>query len=288
MHIHHHSQNLTEDHDGQQRSILWNGRAWLYFENAATRTVTFHTEWCLGRYARHCHMKIGFNDHECQVMFSLSLPFLFTIYLMVDGLFPNHWLPGHWVNSIDFPRDGNRYYQPEPREFGFRIHDGAIWFSLWEHPTDWSRTDPWWWHFSFNPADFFLGAQHFSESDLSVTSVCVKLPEGEYPATVRMHVCKWKRPRWPWSRRMVRADVQVLVPIPVPGKGENSYDLDDDAIYSLTCPALTPEDAVKQLVESIARRRLKYGGRGWTPAPNPLLAVANGSAPTPVGNGGAP
>lgn len=91
------------------------------------------------------------------------------------------------------------------------------------------------------------------------------MPEHPYPATVRLFESTWKRPRWPFARRMVRAEIEVEGGIPHPGKGENSWDCDDDATYSLTCQARTAEDAVAKLVGSVLRDRRNYGGRSWRP-----------------------
>ena len=55
-------------------------------------------------------------------------------------------------------------------------------------------------------------------------------------------------------------------PIPVPGKGENSWDCDDDAIHSSHGPHSTVHQAVAALVASGYRERTRYGsGPEWLP-----------------------
>jgi hypothetical protein len=58
------------------------------------------------------------------------------------------------------------------------------------------------------------------------------MPEGKYPAHVKRERRTWKRPRW--FTPLVREywDVDVESGIRVPGKGENSWDCDDDAIFA--------------------------------------------------------
>lgn len=51
--------------------------------------------------------------------------------------------------------------------------------------------------------------------------------------------------------------------IPVPGKGENSWDCGEDATYAFSCMADSVEDGIASLVRSILVRRRKYGGRNW-------------------------
>jgi hypothetical protein len=65
---------------------------------------------------------------------------------------------------------------------------------------------------------------------------------------------------------MVRAEITPDKPIPVPGKGENSWDCDDDASYGMTCAAQTPAEAVAHYSASIQRDRQRHGGNHWVPA----------------------
>lgn len=60
----------------------------------------------------------------------------------------------------------------------------------------------------------------------------ITMPEGKYPAHVKRERRTWKRPRG--FTPLVREywDVDVESGIPVPGKGENSWDRDDDAIFA--------------------------------------------------------
>ena len=115
-------------------------------------------------------------------------------------------------------------------------------------------------------ADLVLGPRRSWEADLTVSSVIVKLPEGEYPALVRVFISTEKRLRWPWARKTVKAEIQLFQPIPVPGQNAGAVEIDDYAIYTFTCRALTPEDAVRELVRSVSGVRAKYLKFGWQPA----------------------
>ena len=95
-----------------------------------------------------------------------------------------------------------------------------------------------------------MGRSKYSERDIETVRVNVPMPEGDYPATVQLDQAVWKRPRWPFAQKIHRADIELDKPIPIPGKGENSWDLDEDAIFSLTTPAKTPQEAVDALVRS--------------------------------------
>ena len=108
-------------------------------------------------------------------------------------------------------------------------------------------------------ADVFLGPRRSWESNLTVTDVTVRLPEGEYPALVRIFISTVKRPRWPWLRKTVQAEIQLFRAIPVPAPDG------DNLIYTFTCQALTPEDALRHLVRVVKAERQKYGGADWRP-----------------------
>ena len=95
----------------------------------------------------------------------------------------------------------------------------------------------------------------------------VAMPEGNYPAVVRFTEDTWKRPRLPWNSRLIRrAEVTMLVPIPFPGKGENSWDIDDDALYSQSAPGVSVADATAKVAASAMRSRERYARRDWKPS----------------------
>jgi hypothetical protein len=152
---------------------------------------------------------------------------------------------------------------PVERVVGVSVHDGRIWFKLWDNPNEWGRADPWWWRFSFGPIDFLLGQERYSEIDVWSGRVVVLLPEGEYPAGCKIYDAVRRRPRWPWARRVRRARIEPDVPIPVPGKGENVWDCGDDAVWWTSVPAGTAAEGVEKMVEDVLRTRERYGGKGW-------------------------
>jgi hypothetical protein len=236
------SQNLNEDeHYKPQGSAFWRGRAWLTFKR-----IEWHVEWLFGRRSHLClmHLNLGYGDSNNGVLLAVNIPRLFGIYIGVTGLFR--------------ARD-------RQRQMGWSWSDDRLHVSLWEDPMQWSKSDPKWWSFSICPADILLGDAAFSARDMSTERVIVAMPEGPYPCTVRIFESTWKRPRWHWPRKMLRADIVPDDPIPVPGKGENSWDCDEDATYSMTCPATCGAEAALMLQTSILRDRQRYGGDNWRP-----------------------
>lgn len=249
-----HSQNLNELPGERYGSILRHGRAWLHFGDNA-----FGWEWVTGR------LRCGFG-------------------LTVDACGGEHDLSGHitipglsfyWHLDHAWPR---RFRQPlfewwkrrwgyDGRDIGIDFHDGSLWVKVWAPENEWSSSQPKWMDWHFDPADFFLGRHKYTSRVLEKTRVEVPMPEGVYPAEVEVFESTWKRPRWPWARVMLRTTITPDEAIPVPGKGENAWDCDEDAIYSQTCGqgVSTPTAAVVSLVESVLEARERHGGRGWRP-----------------------
>jgi hypothetical protein len=197
---------------------------------------------------------------------------LARFYLTFDSPLWRPWLdrilPGHWFAPPDTQRQQGRNYPikiTEETEIAIRWFEGGLRWSFW-HPTmEWSSRTPKWRNGHFDPADFLLGRHKYSSEELSTENVEVPMPEKTYAGTVTLTRDTWKRPRWPFSRSIYRANIEVEGGVPHPGKGENSWDCGEDATYGMTCPARTAEQAVGKLVESVLSSRRRYGGRKWRP-----------------------
>lgn len=142
-----------------------------------------------------------------------------------------------------------------------RYERGTMRWSVW-HPVDsWSSGTPRWRNGHFNIVDVLLGHRDMRWEPVETVDVSIPMPERWYPATVEMrdHV-SWRR-RLPFLRHRHRCcNVEIPGGIGFPGKGENAWDCGDDAIFSLSGPAQTVEDAVGKVVSSVLRNRKRYGG----------------------------
>jgi hypothetical protein len=265
-----HSQNLNDrqgENEHRSKGSMWqHGRGWLAIRGIDhdETAMTFGLEWLFGRRARVFRVQLSLDGGDgYKIMLSLGVPWLFSLYPSIEANWLRPLMPGKWTDSVLEP--GKQFWMPIEREMGISIHDGYIWFSLWRNPMEWSKSNPWWWEFSFNPADFFLGRSKYSERDLDSGVIDIELPEGKYPAKFKVFESTWKRPRWPWPEHMVRVYLEPSIPVPIPGKGESSWDLDDNAICSGTYRADTPQEAAAHLVVSVLRDRQRYGGLNWVP-----------------------
>lgn len=231
------------------KGLCTHGRAWLKWAGNG-----IGTEWHL--FSRCCHLSITFSSTgDDAIMFSLAIPFLFALYLSLER--------AKWVKRFPGVRWVSGDYNSGERELRFAVHDNAFWWNIWINRMG-MRNDSWrdrCFHFD----DFFLGRNKYSETERQRFDSVLVMPEGVYPATVELFTSTWKRPRWPWPTSINRADVQIEGGIPIPGDGENSWDIDDDAIYGLTCPSGTVEEALSSIRESAMRDRRRNGGENWVP-----------------------
>jgi hypothetical protein len=132
----------------------------------------------------------------------------------------------------------------------------------------------------WNYRDFLLGRSIHSESrHREADKVPMVMPEGTYMVKMDYWTSYWHRPRSPFVRSIERVEMTPEKPVPTPGKGENSWDLDDDATYSITMPVngRTPEELVEDFKQSTLERRERYGGRNWEPSvdSDPLPVVTS-------------
>ena len=230
-----HVQNLTEDRWGRTRALWRHGRGWW-----RTPLGRFHAEWSIPSRFCHAEFTIGGGDDE-----TLKVSVATPIAALWFDWSVSWWRPGwprqyriglhDWAVHVDWGTDEFGDFRSGP---GFRA-------------AGWRR-----WHLDLARAVF--GKVVCTNTTLKTVPTEIPTPEGVHPAQVRFFESVWRRSGWPWfplTRRLVRAEIEMRVPVPVPGKGENSWDCGPDAIHSLTCVASTVPEAVGAMVESYMRQR---------------------------------
>lgn len=204
------------------------------------------------------------------------------------------WLPGSWRaraytwatrRAADLSRGVSRTGCPvypheldpfEGRETGFYWVEGMLVVKLWGGDAGWSAEDarkaPWngnGWITHLNVVGWIRGEGEVTREPAEVTSTPVIMPEGLYEAVVTMqrHRTAYRFYTTPWAWRV---SIEIIGGIPLPGKGENEYDLDDDAVYVQTSGTQdlkpTAEGVAAALASEILQDRVKLAGPGWVPA----------------------
>jgi len=144
--------------------------------------------------------------------------------------------------------------------FYFSIHDNAFWWSFWNESHFWSSKTPKWKDGCFHLDDFFLGKTTYTTKNILERVVSIPMPEKAYRAVATLFESVWKRPRW-FAEKLTRVEFEMQEPVPIPGKGENSYDCDDDAVFSMTLPAETIEEGIGKFVGDVLSTRMRRIGK---------------------------
>lgn len=152
------------------------------------------------------------------------------------------------------------------REVHLSYHDKAIWWTFLTPRGHWESRWPWWKNFSLHLDDLLLGRRKYETQVLREEQVLIPMPERSYRGTAKVLRQTWKRPRWfPLRDTCVQIDMDEGEQIPVPGKGENSWDCDEDAVFGGGYPGSTISGGIGAMVASVLSTRRRHGGSSWVP-----------------------
>ena len=161
------------------------------------------------------------------------------------------------------------------REFSLRIFDWAIWWNLGIDDSGWTSTRPRWRDGNWHPIGH---NQRLTEPEvIEEREVLVPMPERSYRGKATLTRSLWGFSGLPRlfakNGHTVAIDMLEGEQIPFPGKGENSWDCDEDAAFVHSGPAQTIEEGIGRLVGSVLRSRKRHGGANWKPAPKTAPAA---------------
>jgi hypothetical protein len=241
VHPEHRSDGTPKD-DPRRRPRWWSGNV----------TVSWHLP------CKHPGFEVSLDGPggEDDLRLHLGVPLLFDLWVTFERM-GFQWLTKRLFKPKDY----------EGRTTRVNWHHGMLWWQFWHSDSSRSSTTPRWRHGNWSPMDTLFGKENHTREQLRTERVAIPLPERIYPATITFTRYTHKRPRAWWKQVVLGANVEPDHPIPEPGKGENSYDMDDDALYSMYTPAATTEEAIAAVVESVLRTRRRHGGSvAWQPA----------------------
>jgi len=204
------------------------GRVWLrWFQNL------FKVEWCLGKHSTLCGAGVQVGGEETSLMVHVNLPYILSIYITI------------YIHALF------RRLPYDARRVGMRAHDGSIWIDLWTEEEDMPIV--------LHIEEWVKGRSRYVRTLRSEHQTQITLPDDTYPLRVKLETLSWHYPRW-WSRSMDVADVTMLTPIPIPVHGiSEELGFNEDAIYSLSTPAKTVDEAIEAVRVSVMRDRERYG-----------------------------
>lgn len=188
-------------------------------------------------FSQRCGFQLGLqvrSEDDQGVTISFGLPWLFYLYIThsVSRRFTERVLPKSEAGG-GWPLDRKLSIS----SFGLSLH-----YSLWTHPMDggfgdYGRTKVAGWRdgiIPLNPLGLFGRVRCKTEIVEDERSVHIAMPEGEYPARLKVERRVWTRKLWPWwplRREQVTHSIDCELGIPFSGKGENGWDCGEDGIY---------------------------------------------------------
>ena len=260
----------TQALDEQKGWSIWrSGRAWWHIYE-----TKLHAEWL---FFGHSSTGIGFSFAGDEKDFG--------IHVAINRLF-SIWL------SIDHTPILRRLFRPLRGWHGYdtsiKMFDGAIWVHVaydekWGARTVRHRFLPDWinlwkaagykdepgvgFYFSIHYLDVLFGGNQHEEVELWPERITAEIPI-EPDNSFGMHYIgsfmaerhTWYRKYFPMFKHVHHyVDIQMEKPPMHQGKGENSWDLDDDGIFGMGVPGTTLEEGIAGYQNAVKRDRKKYG-----------------------------
>lgn len=191
------------------------------------------------------------SDHQITLM--LKIPFWFALYLMIDRLPLVRYLPGIARRSSMRGR-GERSL-----EIYWMASENFLHWRLWRNPNEGDSRD--WRDRGLFIDDLIYGKSTYTKGNPIEVQCVVAMPEGNYDCTATGYMATWTRKRWKKPIYQYRVNLDFgNTPVPVPGDGENSWDCDDDGIYSSGRIADSIDQALLDFQADVIRQR-----GGWIP-----------------------
>lgn len=217
-------------------------------------------------------ISVAADGDEGDVTFHLAL--FFGTWITFSGFIPNKWYPTY-ISSYS----GNPI--SDERRFSIAFHNGSLWWDFWtsEEHTSWTKNKSWR-KGCFHIVDRIRGKHEYHTKELDRREFLLPFIEGNYNVQVikMERTDSWKR--WP-KRKMICFDINagyylngewVDTGVPVEGKGESSWDQDEDATFSMYFPGhpihkgvFSPYDAALYFWHSMMKSRERYGSARWVP-----------------------
>jgi hypothetical protein len=263
---HFHFGSLMDDRGGCDRCPIWSGRCWWHADGR--RCVRLEWHWfTLHNRSLGAGVQVGGGESDGDVQLSLSVPWLCNLYLTTEGYLsprPQREWELRYLLPGEFGEGGTLAFNfAHCRDFyGAKIGGVEKWIDI---------------------ADLVMGRDRYEAVQEARYELEVNLigePTYQVDAVVERATWTRTRPGWRWRRKTrLSVDLSFSPGIPVPGKGENSWDCGDDAVYSIHRPVDdASEEAVvracDKAVAGIRKTRRQRGGEDWKPAPEAEATTA--------------
>lgn len=246
----------------------FNKRKWWHFGKNYRKSITIE----IAGWKSHPSIYFRADGGEGDITFHIALGF--GIWITFAGFIPNKWYPRYYSTYT-------KNKLPEERELSISIHGGCLWWDFWvsENWSSYTKNKTW----RKGNIDFrrlIMGKHKCEWKEIERRQFMLPFLEGNYNVEViksyRFDI--WQR--WPMKKTISYEVIAgyyengefIAKPVPVEGKGENSWDCDEDATYSCYFPGppyrkenKTCFDAALYFWHSMMKSRERYGSAQWIP-----------------------
>lgn len=216
---------------------------------------------------------IGLNVDGGEGDFVIHLAFGIGLWITFTDFLPNNW----------YPTDRSDTYGslPGERDLSIRFHHWSLWWCFWKDNSRWCSGDSKLRSGSFDFVRLLKGKHDCKWIVLEKEIHTISMTEKDYSVEVtkELRIDFWQR--W-FTNKSISYKVKcgyydeskkfIECPIPVEGKGENSWDCGENARYSSSFPAKNDNHNIKNCSEAalyfeqdINKDRIRYGGKNWIP-----------------------
>jgi hypothetical protein len=226
----------------EKHGIRW----WCHFRSESRAVIGVEFYW----WSLWLGASVSTDDEGWIV--SLRLP-PFALYLSLEGL--GLWQPQRkciatWDNNREI-------WLTDRRECEVSFYDWTFRVTPWGRWGEWNKRDPWWIRgVSLDLRRVVLGDRTYIAEELALVPVQVPMPEGNYPAVAKVQRVTRGFRRW-FKRTGQEVTLNIPKGIPFAGKGENSYDCDDDGLFGIGGDSI--EDAIHRAQEAVHESRRRHG-----------------------------
>lgn len=246
-------------------------RKTFFFSNA-NKSISFEV-------SRQLHFGISLDVEGDEGHVTFHWWFLFSFWLIFEGFLPDKWYPLYYFSTMD--KDP---IHAGHRTISLQIHNATLWWNFWTNDNEWNSSTPKWRRGCFHFVEFVTGKKDYTNTEIEYKDFLLPYYEGNYKVRVVRNNAKWTMRRrlfWFMDINTDRYEVKtgymnesnewVDVPVPHEGKGENSWDCDEDATSSITFGVgnkniRSLSDAAIEFWRSTMMDRIRYGGTNWLPS----------------------
>lgn len=193
--------------------------------------------------------------------YCIHLGFILGIWITMSHIMPKRWYPEGY----------------DIKQTGISIHGWCLWWIVWMDPNAWNSTDQWYRRGNFNFERLIRGKHEVEWADMGKRNIILPFLEGNYSVWVerKLRTDRWKRwftctsLCWEVKCGYFKGTEFITVPVPHPGKGESSYDQDEDGTWSMSFPdrkeIRTHYEAALYFWHDKMVTREKRGSASWRP-----------------------